>query len=86
MASGTPVAAFPVTGPKDVVVQGKTGFLAENLAQAALQALQLKREDCRQHATGFTWERAADMLLDNLARIPAGKVATANLLPLPGLE
>ncbi|HEX4940797.1 MAG TPA: glycosyltransferase family 1 protein [Candidatus Kapabacteria bacterium] len=86
MASGTPVAAFPVTGPKDVVMQGKTGFLSENLAHAALKALQLERQDCRQHATQFTWARAADMLLDHLAWIPAGKAANANHRPLPGLQ
>src|SRR5690606_26254549 len=41
MASGTPVAAFPVTGPKDVVLPGLTGFLGDDLRTAALNALQL---------------------------------------------
>lgn len=69
MACGTPVAAFPVTGPKDVVVPGVTGFLSDDLRSAALQALELDRNACRRHATGFTWARAADILLDNLAPI-----------------
>ena len=77
MASGTPVAAFPVTGPKDVVAEGKTGFLDEDLSRAAQNALQLKREDCRQHALQFTWGRATDMLLDNLAPIAADRFAAA---------
>lgn len=84
MASGTPVAAYPVTGPRDVVVPGVTGFLDEDLGKAALQALHLKRDDCRRHATTFTWARAADMLLDNLAPIPAGQLAAAGLLPTLG--
>lgn len=77
MACGTPVAAFPVTGPKDVVVTGTTGCLSEDLHSAALQALELDRADCRAHAVGFTWARAADILLDNLARIPAGQIQKA---------
>lgn len=77
MACGTPVAAFPVTGPKDVVNDGVTGCLSNDLRHAALTALTLSRDACRAHASGFTWKRAADILLDNLAHIPAGQVANA---------
>lgn len=86
MACGTPVAAFPVTGPRDVVVNGVTGCLSEDLRAAALQALDLDRNSCRRHAVQFTWARAADILLDNLARIPAGSVEQADgSLPLAAL-
>lgn len=83
MACGTPVAAFPVTGPKDVIVPGETGCLDDDLRNAALQALDLNRDACRAHATRFTWARAADILLDNLARIPAGRL-DRNTTTLPG--
>jgi UDP-2,3-diacylglucosamine pyrophosphatase LpxH len=66
MASGTPAAAFPVTGPIDVVVQGKSGVLSDDLRTAALAALTLRRDVVRQHALHFSWERATTQFLDNL--------------------
>lgn len=58
MASGTPVAAFPVSGPIDVVTPGVTGFLEENLGKAATAALDLDRTAVRNHALSHSWERA----------------------------
>jgi glycosyltransferase involved in cell wall biosynthesis len=58
MACGTPVAAFPVTGPRDVVVPG-TGVLDEDLRVAALAALGADRALCRTHAEGFAWDSCA---------------------------
>jgi 1,2-diacylglycerol 3-alpha-glucosyltransferase/glucuronosyltransferase len=66
MASGLPVAAFPVTGPKDIVVSGETGVLSENLRAAALGALQLDRERIRVKAAEFGWEAAARLFLANI--------------------
>jgi glycosyltransferase involved in cell wall biosynthesis len=66
MASGTPAAAFPVTGPIDVVAQGKSGVLSDDLRAAALAALTLRREVVRQHALHFSWERATTQFLNNL--------------------
>jgi glycosyltransferase involved in cell wall biosynthesis len=66
MASGTPTAAFPVTGPIDVVVQGKSGVLSDDLRAASLAALELRRDVVRQHALHFSWERATTQFLDNL--------------------
>jgi glycosyltransferase involved in cell wall biosynthesis len=54
MACGTPVAAYPVTGPIDIVVSG-TGALDEDLKRAALAALTSDRAQCRRHAEGFSW-------------------------------
>jgi hypothetical protein len=50
MACGVPVAAFPVTGPVDVVRPGVTGSLNTDLAQATQDALQMKPDACRDYA------------------------------------
>ena len=57
MASGLPVAAFPVTGPIDVVKDGKTGSLKKNLHEACQEALKTKnKEECINHAKTFSWD------------------------------
>ena len=69
MACGLPVAAFPVTGPLDVVKQGETGILDHDLRRAALAALDLDRNRCREEALRHTWEAATRQFLNNL--VPA---------------
>lgn len=69
MACGTPVAAYPVTGPIDVVKPGVTGVLDEDLKAAALAALALDRDACRREAEGWTWARASAQFLSYL--VPA---------------
>ncbi len=56
LACAIPVAAFPVTGPIDVIDEGVTGALDENLQSAALRALKIDPAACRRHALRFTWE------------------------------
>ncbi|NBC23683.1 MAG: glycosyltransferase [Gammaproteobacteria bacterium] len=68
MACGTPVAAYPVTGPRDVVAQGRTGILHEDLATAVRGALALNRAACRQAALEKSWARATEQFLGHLAR------------------
>ena len=58
MACGVPVAAYPVTGPIDVVADGVTGVLDEDLRVAALAALTIDPEACREHALEHSWEAA----------------------------
>ncbi len=58
MAAGTPVAAYPVTGPLDVVAPG-TGVLDADLRRAALAALDCGREAARVHAESFSWAACA---------------------------
>ena len=67
MACGLPVAAYPVTGPLDVVGASGAGALHEDLRVAALTALDIKREAARAHALTFTWENCARQFLDNVA-------------------
>lgn len=72
MACGTPVAAFPVVGPIDVVEPGVTGILDEDLGAAVLTALALDRERCRRAAQRWTWERASAEFLSHLVRAHDG--------------
>ena len=60
MACGVPVAAFPVSGPKDVVAQGESGWLDEDLSKAVAEALKLPAESCRKHALKYSWDASAD--------------------------
>ncbi len=66
LASGLPVAAFPVTGPKDVITDPKVGVLDADLQRAALAALKLSREDARAFALGYSWEESTRMFRDNI--------------------
>ena len=63
MACGTPVAAYPVTGPIDVIKEGVSGFLNEDLILAARQCLHLDRDLVRQEALRFSWDAVADRFL-----------------------
>lgn len=72
MACGIPVAAYPVTGPKDVVVDGVTGMLGEDLRAAALAALALDPTACREHALHYTWAAATRQFLGNLVAARGG--------------
>lgn len=66
MASGVPVAAFPVTGPIDNVTEGVTGSLNDDLAVAIQTALQLDRSTVRTAALHYNWENAARMFITNI--------------------
>ena len=70
MACGIPVAAYPVTGPLDVVRHGVTGMLDEDLAVAALGALELDAADCRAHAMRHSWAAATRQFVAALAPSP----------------
>ncbi|GAA4118274.1 glycosyltransferase family 4 protein [Aminobacter aganoensis] len=66
LASGTPVAAYPVTGPIDIVGDGVGGVVSEDLQQAALTALKIDRAEARHRAMRYTWAACAEMFLDNV--------------------
>jgi glycosyltransferase involved in cell wall biosynthesis len=66
LASGVPVAAFPVTGPLDVIGDSGTGVLSHDLREAALHALDISREHCRKYAAKFTWKESARQFFDNI--------------------
>jgi glycosyltransferase involved in cell wall biosynthesis len=73
MACGVPVAAYPVTGPRDVVRDGVTGALDENLGRAVERALGLDSEDCVRFARSRTWDHSAADFLGYLAPFGTGR-------------
>jgi len=68
MACGTPVAAFPCDGPKDVIEQGVTGFMNENLADAVTACLQLNRDRVLKGSQRWSWDTAWQTFRDNLIK------------------
>ena len=69
MACGTPVAAFPVTGPLDVIGTSGAGVLDEDLGRAAMAALRCDRARCRAHAETFSWAACAEAFRRQLVPI-----------------
>ena len=69
MACGVPVAAFPVPGPKDLIIDGGNGALDEDLREAIFRALAIPSEHCVEFAGGFSWQRSTARFLEML--VPA---------------
>jgi glycosyltransferase involved in cell wall biosynthesis len=76
LASGVPIAAFPVTGPKDVIANNPIGVLNEDLRAACMQALWISREACREFALRYSWENSARQFIGHAEKVAA---ATAKL-------
>jgi glycosyltransferase involved in cell wall biosynthesis len=66
MATGTPVAAFPVTGPLDVIEQNVTGYYDSDLTVATRQALFLPRSEVYEHSKKWSWAQCAAQFIDAL--------------------
>jgi 1,2-diacylglycerol 3-alpha-glucosyltransferase/glucuronosyltransferase len=64
LASGLPVAAYPVAGPLDVIADSGAGVLSEDLGAACLAALQIPRAAARAHSLRFTWRESARQFFD----------------------
>jgi glycosyltransferase involved in cell wall biosynthesis len=64
LASGVPVAAYPVTGPKDIIGQSGAGVVDPDLRAAALACLDLSGDAARARALGFSWPACARQFLD----------------------
>lgn len=69
MACGVPVAAFPVPGPADVVIDGGNGGLDNDLRAAVFRALAVSGAACVETAASYSWRRSAQRFLSHL--IPA---------------
>ena len=72
MACGLPVAAYPVTGPIDLVEDGVTGALDESLGRAAQRALSLSPAACRERALRSSWERCTREFEGHLTGLRTG--------------
>jgi len=84
LACGTPVAAFPVTGPLDVIADHPVGALDTDLRSACIRALGISRESCRSFALERSWENSARQFIGNLSALqpsrslrPARRVAAS---------
>jgi glycosyltransferase involved in cell wall biosynthesis len=74
MACGTPVAAYPVRGPIDVIKDPAVGVLDSDLRAAALQALSLDRTGVRRYAEAYSWEHCSRQFLAHLVPVRAHSV------------
>lgn len=72
LASGLPIAAFPVTGPKDVVADNPIGVLSEDLRAACLGALRVSRDACRAFALDNSWEKSARQFIGHIQKVATG--------------
>jgi glycosyltransferase involved in cell wall biosynthesis len=73
LACGVPVAAFPVTGPKDVVGDQAIGVLDEDLRTACLGALNISREACRAFALTRSWTTSARQFVGHVDQVAMGR-------------
>jgi glycosyltransferase involved in cell wall biosynthesis len=75
LASGTPVAAYPVPGPLDVIGNSGAGCLHEDLAEAVNGALTIDPAHCRAHALKYSWQACTQQFLHNLHVLPHTEAA-----------
>jgi glycosyltransferase involved in cell wall biosynthesis len=74
MACGTPVAAYPVTGPIDVLGDSPAGAMNTDLRTACLAALKIPREVARAHAERFSWRASTEQFARHLKPVPSPAV------------
>jgi len=77
LASGLPVAAYPVPGPLDVIGASPAGILDEDLAGAARRALEIDPDLCRAHALTFSWAASTRQFVDNLSPFESARWSAA---------
>lgn len=80
LACGTPVAAYPVTGPVDILTP-ETGAMDDNLDVAIARAMRLDREACLAHGRSFTWEESARQFVEALACPDSAPMPEGRLVP-----
>lgn len=65
LAAGVPVAAYPVMGPLDILEGTGAGVLDEDLGRAAVAALAISRDRCREVALSYSWQASTRQFLGN---------------------
>jgi len=86
LASGLPVAAYPVSGPIDNIQPGVTGVLDEDLARACLGALKLPRSAVCRAAETLGWDASARLFVRNIDEAilsPSGRRLHGRQVRLP---
>lgn len=66
LASGLPVAAYPVMGPLDVIGDSGAGVLNDDLSVSVREALKIDRQICLDYASRFSWEASANQFRSNI--------------------
>jgi glycosyltransferase involved in cell wall biosynthesis len=69
LASGLPVAAFPVTGPRDVIGNAPVAVLKDDLREACLEALAIPARACVEFAARHTWQASARVFVDHATNV-----------------
>jgi glycosyltransferase involved in cell wall biosynthesis len=69
LASGLPIAAFPVTGPRDVIGTAPVGVLDDDLRAACLAALRISPQACLEFAAKHTWEASARAFVGTISEV-----------------
>jgi glycosyltransferase involved in cell wall biosynthesis len=85
LASGVPVAAYPVTGPADVIGSNPVGVLDEDLKFACLKALTISRATCRAFALTRSWESSALQFISHCRPCMPAAVSPSSAKLLPAL-
>jgi glycosyltransferase involved in cell wall biosynthesis len=80
LACGTPVAAFPVPGPLDIVIDA-VGALSDDLARAIDAARYCDRAACAAHGASFSWEAATRQFLSGLAALEEAEAGSLMAAP-----
>jgi glycosyltransferase involved in cell wall biosynthesis len=84
LACGVPVAAYPVSGPKDVIGSNPVGALDEDLKSACLKALTISRADCRAFALTRSWEQSTRQFISHCR--PSSRLRRASTQRVIGAE
>lgn len=79
MACGVPVAAYPVTGPKDIIENAANGWVDGDLAYAVEQALKVDSGKCREYAEKYSWGNAAKQFYSNLVLVKEDKAQVLDI-------
>lgn len=66
MATGTPVAAYPVSGPIDIIPNSHAGITDQDLETACWQSLKLSRDAARNHALKYSWDAVSNVFFEYL--------------------
>ena len=82
LACGTPVAAFPVTGPRDLLAEAPVGRVDADLRRAALGALEVDRSLCRPFAEMHSWQACTQLFLGHLVPVAGARRFTPQPMPI----